>query len=644
MNLKLIAAGASAAAVALVCAAKDPVVMTVAGVDVPLSEFEYLYHKNSQQQIDPQPLDRYVEMFKTYKLKVADALAEGIDTTATFRREMDQYRRDLAAPYLADSAYMETLAREAYSRAGEEVEARHIMLFKGRDAATNKQQKARLDSIRGALLAGGDFNDLAKKYSQDRSAQLNGGNLGFVTINKFPYDFERAAFTLTEGEVSDIVESPMGYHLLVGGKHRPARGTVLASHIMKMVPPAADEAQAQAAKASIDSIYDILRADPGKFEYLAISLSDDKGSARNGGLLPWFGAGEMVEVFDSTAFALGNEEISAPVRSQYGWHIVKKINHKPVPSYAEMRPALLARVNNPQDKRAAMIREHRLSELSAKYNARIDAKGMDTLLDAVKAAGGLTQEFYAGAQTGLSQVVIASVGKNQVRAGELIAMLGMAAVPDVDQAVEGIRYTADRLLEKKMNTLEEENLYRTVPEYRNLLNEYRDGSLLYEVSLRKVWDKAAKDEDGLARYFDTHRGDYTWSEPRVKGYLVQASSDSVATLVRERLVTLGGDTVSATIRHDFPGEVQIDRVLVAKGANPMVDNLMFGGEPVQPSNSKYTVYFLYEPRVLEAPEEVSDVRGQVTGDYQNELEAAWIEELRTKYPVKVNEKVLRKVK
>ncbi|MDE6336924.1 MAG: hypothetical protein K2L34_10195, partial [Muribaculaceae bacterium] len=146
MNNKFLV-GAGLSVFALAMTAKDPVIMTVNGVDVPRSEFEYLYHKNSQQQLSPQPLKEYAEMFKVYKLKVADAKASGIDTTSAFRKEMAQYRRELAQPYLTDSLFLNRLVEEAAERSKEEVETSHIMLSKTRSEAENRKLKARMDSI-----------------------------------------------------------------------------------------------------------------------------------------------------------------------------------------------------------------------------------------------------------------------------------------------------------------------------------------------------------------------------------------------------------------------------------------------------------------------------------------------------------------
>ena len=245
---------AGLAGCALSWAAKDPVVMTINGEDILKSEFEYLYHKNSKQQIGQQTLDEYAEMFKIYKLKVADALSEGLDTTKQFRNEFEGYRKELAAPYMVDSAYIEKLAREAYDRAGKEVEVSHIMFFKTRNPQENKELRQRADSLRQELLKGADFETLAKQYSQDRTVQVNGGNLGYITSLLYPYPFETAAYELKKGEISDVVETLVGYHVMKGGDKRNSRGKVLVQHIMKLVPQNATPEQEAKIKAEIDSI------------------------------------------------------------------------------------------------------------------------------------------------------------------------------------------------------------------------------------------------------------------------------------------------------------------------------------------------------------------------------------------------------
>lgn len=645
MNRKILAAIVFAAVTAASGHAKDEVIMTVNGNDVSRSEFEYLYHKNKQQQVDPQTLEEYAEMFKIYKLKVADALDQRLDTLPSFIKEMKQYRSDLAAPYLTDSAYIKTLVQEAFDRSREEVESFHIMLSKGRTPADNKKAHATADSIRQALLGGANFAELAEKYSVDRGSSTSGGRMGFIQAGRFPYFFETTAYSLQPGEISEIVESPQGYHILKGGQHRQARGTVLTEHIMKMVPQnSTPEAEAQA-KSSIDSIYNAVKANPEKFEDLARELSDDKGSGRNGGKLNWFGAGMMVEPFDSAAFAIAKGEISTPFRSRFGWHIVRKLDARGPESFETMKPGLTELVTNENDERSSLIHKNMIAKLSKKFKGQLNEKNVGQLRNDVLSAG-IDSTWVAKAKdaNGYGAIEIAKTGKKKLILADWAKNLNPVTISDGEIAAEQLdkwlnAYLGNRLIDEEYEWLE-----KNETDYANLLKEYYEGSLLYEASVRRVWDKAAKDTEGLNEYFEQHRSDYTWKAPHAKGLLVQAANDSVADLVKERLKEMKDDKELKDIRKQFIGKASIDHVLMEQGHNGMVDNIMFGGDPVKPSNKRYTVYFMWNPRLLNAPEVMTDVKGLVTGDYQNQLESDWVEELKAKYPVIVNEKVLGKVK
>ena len=640
---KSVAAGLGACAVALAFAAKDPVIMTVNGVDVPRSEFEYLYNKNSQQQINPQTLDEYVEMFKLYKMKVADAKAEGIDTTAAFLKETAQYRHDLAAPYLTDSVYINQLVKEAYDRSLEEVEAYHIMLFKTRDAAVNASLRQRADSLRDVLRGGGDFADLAVRYSQDRGSKNRGGWMGWIVAGAYPAAFELEAYSLPEGAISDVVESPVGYHILKGGKHRKARGKVQVSHSLKLTQGKDDAGMAQAKK-EIDSLYNVVKSAPETFNAVASANSEDRGSARQGGMLPWFGAGEMVAEFDSVAFSLADGEISEPVKTTYGYHIIRRYDSQEVPSLEKMKPQAIARITNPQDPRFKLVRDRQTAAFAKKHKGSLNAKTVAALRADVERQGLDSLLFAKWTVAPSGDLPVASIDGKARKVSDFMSAISYLRVPASANAVEAFDDNLDTYYNSLLVDAEELSLEQSEPDYRNLLKEYIDGSLLYEVSVRKVWDKAAKDTEGLRSFFERNRDNYKWTEPHAKGFLVQASNDSVAGLIRERAAQLAPDTLVQTLRREFKGNIAVDKVLVSKGTNAMVDNIMFGAPQVQPSNVKYKVYFMINPRVLMEPEEVNDVKGLVTSDYQNEFQAEWENELRRKYPVSVNEKVLRQVR
>lgn len=645
MNRKTIAAIAITAATALSGMAKKEVVMTVNGEDVSRSEFEYLYHKNQQQQVDPQTLEEYAEMFKIYKLKVADAHAKGIDTLASFRKEMDQYKADLAKPYMTDSIFLNSLVKEEFDRSRNEVEAFHIMILKGNTPEAERLAYATADSLRTAIIGGDDFGSIAKQYSVDRGSYLTGGRMGWITAGRFPYAFEKAAFSLEPGEISEIVESAQAYHVLKGGRKRPARGSVLAEHIMKMCRQDATAEEEASAKASIDSIYNVVKANPEKFEDLARELSDDKGSGRQGGRLQWFEAGMMVEPFDSAAFEIGVGEISEPFRSQFGWHIVRKLDKHDPATLEEMKPGLLQRFANDQDERNALIRKNLIANLRKKHKGVLSKANLDMLCNGVVETG-IDSVWMANARNRatIGNIEIAKIGKNSIRLADWAETAMPLNITDGETASRRLRSILENFYDNRLISAEEDWLYANVPAYSNLLDEYRDGSLLYEASLREVWDRAGKDTEGLENYFNTHRSNYTWQKPHVKGILVQAVNDSVGALIRERLASISDEAELKALGKDFAGKASLKRVNCEEGHDKMVDYLAFGGAEVSPSNKKFTVTYLWNPRMLNEPESMSDVKSLVVSDFQNQLEADWVKRLKEQYPVTVNEKALRKVK
>ncbi|MDE5552715.1 MAG: hypothetical protein K2I91_05885, partial [Muribaculaceae bacterium] len=244
----------------------------------------------------------------------------------------------------------------------------------------------------------------------------------------------------------------------------------------------------------------------------------------------------------------------------------------------------------------------------------------------------------------MRDMAVGRIDKTPLTAGELLDSFHGVIQTNPAAAEKLFDSNVDNFFNNALVELEESSLEATVPEYRNLLHEYENGTLLYEISVQKVWGPASRDEEGLRQFFESHRDDYKWLEPRVKGVLVQAKNDSISQAVLAAYPTLTKGSEVVSLRKMFGNDVIVDRVLVSKGQNEMVDNLFFGGAEAKPSNSNMTEYFMLDGVKLDAPEDVNDVKGQVTTDYQEYLETKWVDELRNKYPVTVNEKVLKKVK
>lgn len=634
LSLALVASALSASAKT----ADDPVLMTVAGRPVTLSEFEYLYTKNNQQQATPQTLDEYVDMFTVYKLKVADAYAAGVDTTASFIKEFNGYRNDLAAPYLRDEAVDEQLLKDAYAHRLENVQVDHLML------PLSPEGKQTADSLRQAIAAGADFMDAVVKYSIDPSKQYNNGHLGWITANTYPYPFEEAAYNTPVGELSPVTATRYGYHVLRVTGRRPDKGEVLVSHILKLFPSDRNEQTDAAVKAAIDSVYTVVTTPGTDFGEVASRESEDPGSARNKGQLPWFGAGRMVPEFENVSFALADGEISKPFASQFGYHIVKRFDSRHAGSFDEERNSLSEAIKADPERaeRASMAR---LAQLKKEHKAVIDTNTLELVRNEIRNHGAFDSTLVAGFASWNQPMLTA--GTSSMSVAEYFARKPIFGTVEVETAYNRIDAGTAEMLDEMTLEAEKQRLESTNREFKNLVNEYRDGMMLFEVSNNKVWERSSKDIEGLTAYFKAHADKYAFDAPRYKGFLISATTDSVAKAVDSYLTanTVNPDSLGVELRRMFPRNIKVERVVLPAGSNQIVDAVAFGAPaPDLSGNTRWKAYTTYMGRLINAPEEVADVRGAVTSDYQNELEQQWIKEIRAKYPVKINKKVLKKLK
>lgn len=618
---------------------KDPVLMTVGGKTVTLSEFEYLYHKNNAQQSTPQAIEEYLELFIPYRQKVAAAEDLGLDKTEQFATEFNTYRRDLANPYMIDTAVEDSIIAAQYERMKEEVDVSHIMLF-FQSPGSRESKKALMDSLLVCIDNGQPFDSLAIKYSADQASARRGGRMGWINANRYPATFEDAAWTVPVGGHSRVIASPVGYHIVKVNARRPARGQVLVEHILRLTKGKSD-AEAQAQKAYIDSLYQLVKNGAG-FESIAAANSEDPGSAAQGGKLPWFGTGQMVPQFEEVAFSLADGEISAPFETSYGYHIIKRLEGKEIESFDQAKPMIKNAIG--RDDRGLLPARRRMAQLRKEYDAKVETKTLDRYANAIIAAGGVNQEMYLRLQS--SDDAVAKVGKEKLPLSEVISVElpnGFAGTPE--EQVEQLREAVERSIDTAVREAKENALMTEEPSYRNLVNEYRDGMLMFEVQDRNVWSKAKNDQEGLEEFFKSHRDNYKWDAPRFKSRIIFAENDSVLNLVNDYLAAnpTTGDDLAQVLRKKFGRDVKVERVLAAKGENAITDFLGFGGEKPAPAG-KWAAYEAFEPKLIEQPEEALDVRGVVITDYQDYLLEQWMKELNARYPAVVDKKVLSQAK
>ena len=638
MKVKLLISSLLLGTAILAIAKGDPVLMTINGKDIKLSEFEYLYHKNNQQQIEKETLEQYVDRFVLYKQKVADAEAAGIDTTSLFIKEFEGYQKDLAAPYITeDTTYRWQFIQEAYDRYKQQIDIDHFMLPVG-SAAETMASMNRMDSIRNCVLNGEKWEDLVDKYSSDPSKTRNHGHYGFISSLMFPYDFENVAYGTPVGEVSKPFVTKYGVHMIrVNGKRD--REDVHAKHILKLFPHGATDEQKAACKAQMDSIYALLQAG-ADFEELAKKESQD-GSANRGGDLGWFGRGRMVPPFEKVAFELADGAISEPFATQYGYHIIKKVAHGIQP-LSQLRPAIENSFKH--DDRDKLIQERRLSDWKAKYNYCVNPEAIDYITNALNAAGKFDSAFVAQTIKGCKLPLMTYGNNESLPVMSLLPQINNKAVfTNLSAAKDYLMSRIDNMADAALQDYNANELVKSNPEYRNLLNEYRDGMLLFEISNRRVWKAAGKDTAGLEKYFAENRGKYNWDEPHFKGIILSAKNDTILNMVKADMATMASDTLTDALHEKYGSDIRMERMVVKQGENALADYLAFHvGE--KPERKGYSECMILEGGVISQPQEMSDVRGAVTSDYQDVLEQLWKKELAKKYPAKINKKVLKQVK
>ncbi len=614
----------------------DPVLMTINGKDVRQSEFEYLYHKNNLQQLAPQSIDEYIEMFIVYKLKVADAEAAGLHQTDAFTKEFNGYCAELSRPYLRDSIVEKRLIEEAYARMATSRKVSHIMLPLGSTYDEKEANRMKIDSIRTAIVNGSaDFGEMAVRYSSDRSARVNNGSMGYSNVNSYPYPFEKTAWETPVGEISPVIEdAPFGFHIIRVEDERPNPGKVEARHILKLTNGLSEE-EGTAKKAQIDSIYNLL-ASGGDFDAIARAESEDPGSAANGGRLGWFGPGEMVKEFEDAAFGLKDGGISAPFKTAYGYHIVQTLAHRGIGSLAEESERIKAAIS--RDMRSVMPETERMAQLKAELGVKIDSTGL------MQARSRMTGDSPAEQLRSLQadNSLIATVGKRVISIGDVINYIPSNVLEGANDAFTVLNSGLENKINETVVEETRKNLAENNSEYRNLTNEYRDGILLFEISNRNVWERSASDTEGLQKFFSANRAKYTWDKPHYKGYVIFATNDSIAGEAQKYLAAnqVENDSLVSVMRANYGRNIKIEKVVTGKGENAIVDNVAFNGErPEAPG--RWTAWFGYAGRVIDTPEEANDVRGTVASDYQQLLESEWIKALRKKYKVKLNKKALK---
>jgi len=628
-------------------AQKDPILLEINGKPVTKSEFLQIYLKNNNDpKYDKASLDEYLELFKKFKLKVAEAEALGYDTIPKLKKELDGYRKQLALPYLIDSAKNEALVKEAYDRTKNEVRASHILIRIETNATPADTLAAynRIMALKKRIEKGEDFESVAKgkSGSDDPSVANNGGDVGFFTAFQMVYPFEDMAYNTAVNSISEPFRTRFGYHILKITDKRPARGTIKTAHIMVAVSKEANKDDIQTAEKKINELYEKLKSGEN-FEVLANDHSDDPSTSNKGGVLPPFGTGtttRMVPVFEDAAFNLKNDgDFSLPVRTEYGFHIIKRLEWKDVQAFEGMKKELQSRVN--KDERSKKTQDSFVSNLKKEYGYKDkSAKALKWFIKNIDST------YYIGkwnADKLKSNKPVFTLGKEKFASEEFGDYLetNFRNVRKDDAKVV-IMQQFKSWEKEAILASEEGKLAGKYPEFKALVNEYHDGILLYEIMTDKVWNKAMKDTTGLREFFNANRSKYMWGK-RVDAIVYECSNMDIANQVYKMIQndTINSKHVLDVINKDSELNLRVRTNKFDKESTNFLKDRTLNKGINKAFELEGKVYVIKVDDLLDPKEkEFSEAKGAATSDYQNFLEKNWLEELAKKHSIKINYEVL----
>ena len=636
------------------------VLMTIGDQQVTVKEFTDIYNKNNlkDEVIEKKSVDEYLDLFINYRMKVMEAYAMQLDTSAKFKKELDGYRKQLAKPYFTNDEVSEELIEEAYQRKLKDIRASHILVSCDKHALpadTLKAYNKAMDLRKKALKS--DFGEVAATYSQDptardRKADANGparkgnhGDLGYFTVFDMVYPFETGAYNTPEGEVSMPVRSDFGYHIIKVNSVTDAMGVITAAHIFLKLDADASEEEVQAMQAKADNIYkEIMNSDGKGWNDAVMKYSDDRASASRSGMLTPFTVSRIVPEFIETVKQLQPNEISKPVRTSYGFHIIKLINNTGVDSFEKERQNLADRVE--KDMRSRKSEEVVLQQIKKDYGFKNNDKYINQFITSVDST--LLEGKFVPASDIKGDNVLFSIGKARYTVSDFVEYIEAKQTPHQYVSAQTYAYQLfESFQNAKIMDYADAHLEEKYPEFKLLMQEYNDGILLFDLMEKEVWSKAVSDTVGLNEFYERHASDYVWGD-RVKACVITVKRPESLPKVKQYLDEgVPFDSLRVTMSRDSVHYVTVRNAFFQHGDNAFVDQTEWkaGVRNEIPSSVDESTVIVNIIEVREPEQKtLKEAKGLVTSDYQVELEGRWIESLRKKYPVSINEKVLNQVR
>ncbi len=629
---------------------KDEVLFYIENNPVSVSEFKYIYEKNNREKADytQASIEEYLDLYINFKLKVQKAKDLGYHETDAYKQELSGYRKQLADSYIIDKEVYDKMIDQVYERQQYDLELSHILIPLSTNANTEALDDAfnRIQSVKEAIDKGIPFEQAVVRYSQDPNSASQGGNIGYVSA-PLPDGYvvlENEAYSLEVGEISKPIKTNMGYHIVKLLSKRPARGRMTAEHIL--IRTVRNGIRLADGYRRIHSIHKEITSGAISFENAVIKYSDDRETKGQGGLIGTFGIGEYEKSFEDGAFDLKNNgDISEPVETSLGWHIIRRVSV----NAPETREIIEYRiVNDPKrGERFQLIYDEVIS--SIKSESRFKAN-QETLYSFIAELDDTFFSYNWTYDNGSNDELI-SLGSDRYDLNAFVEFVKLNSKERMKaQGQYSIEQTVNKLYEEfiavKALVYAENRLEDRHPDFKNLMREYREGILLFDITKDFVWDKASKDTSGVRQFFEKNRQDYMWEDrARITSYAIRTVEPPRITPILTAARTNAPEVVAEMFNTENE-LVTYKEELLEKKDKTLEGIVLEKGHVAEPQfhrNLNVTTFTKVEDVLPARLKTLKEARGYVISDYQDELDKMWVQELKNEYKVRIRKKTLKKL-
>lgn len=604
-------------------------------------EFLRVFNKNKrgEQKASQAEIEEYLQLYIKFKLKVTEAYARQMDTFPDFIEELGGYRKQLAQPYLTDKSVNERLIKEAYDRSLQEVRASHLLIMCPKDASPADTLKAyeRIINLRNRIVAGQqDFEELAFQLSDDPSAKNNKGDLGYFTSFQMIYPFENAAYNTPIGEVSMPIRTKFGYHLVKVVDKRQAMGDVQVAHIMIKYY---NEGDVDSAKRRIDAVYEKLK-NGEDWSHLVEEFSEDFSTNADDGKLNWFNrtTPNVPIEFKDAAYSLANiGDFSQPMKTKFGWHIVKLVDKSALKNFEEVRESIRRKVE--RDSRSELNKSVVLERIKKENNCmiQVSAEQLVPMFDSSLLKGKWVSDSK------MKENVLFTIGNENFYNTDFAIYVSRHQATSSSSLAARVNELYQDFIAECNFAYEEVHLEEKYEDFKYIMQEYKDGILLFELTDQEVWSKAINDTIGLQQFYTSHQQEYMWPERAEVSFYsfkddktakkgMKLSTKLTDAELKEKLNS--SDALAVTIETKYLNKEALDKIT---GIEWKSGTYSLGTENNRVKYARVKSLNPPEPKPLEKN------LGRVTSDYQTELEQQWIQALMQKYPVHVFDTNVKKL-